>query len=211
MKIKDWIFACIGVMFALVAICTVAYISFDTSVDDETKMAMWIIIPIIAVIAHVIAMLKVKRGTLTVYRGWKDFGVSCTWPIAAILTAMSFVFISLAESSAGKNIGWIVAILLAVITVVSLVWMFFGAFSNNQGRLFDGSIALLARTTATLFFITYVSKLLETKDKFADGNASVQDYVKSVVGFIIFGIWFKMLVVPLVKDNREDAINSDES
>ena len=208
---KDWLIAIVGVMFALAVIAAVTYVSLDPSVTEETRTIVWVIVPIVAIVAHIIALIKVKRGTLTVYRGWKDFGISCIWPIAAILTALPFVVVVLAESDTGKIIALLVSGFFALATIASLVWMFFGAFANNRGKLFNGLIALIARTVATLFFITYVSKLLDMGNKYRAGSASVHDYVKTVVGFVIFGIWFKMLVVPLVKDNREDVVADEES
>ena len=208
---KDWLIAIVGVMFALAVIAAVTYVSLDPSVTEETRTIVWVIVPIVAIVAHIIALIKVKRGTLTVYRGWKDFGISCIWPIAANLTALPFVVVVLAESDTGKIIALLVSGFFALATIASLVWMFFGAFANNRGKLFNGLIALIARTVATLFFITYVSKLLDMGNKYRAGSASVHDYVKTVVGFVIFGIWFKMLVVPLVKDNREDVVADEES
>ena len=204
---KDWLIAIVGVISALMTIAIITYVSMDTSVADETKKMMWVIIPIVAIVSHIIALVKVKHGTLTVYRGWKDFGISCIWPITAILTALPYVAIVLAESDTGKNIALLVSAVFAVATIVSLAWMFFGSFANNRGKLVSGLIALIARTTASLFFITYVSKLLEIDP---NKERSLQDYVRVVIGFIIFGIWFKMLVIPLVKDNREEAVNIEE-
>jgi len=206
---KDWLIAIVGVMFALMVIAIVTCLALDSTVSEDTKTVMWVAIPTVAIVAHIIALVKVKRGKLTVYRGWKDFGISCIWPIAAILTALPFVVVALAESDTGKNMALLVSGIFAVVTIASLVWMFFGAFANNRGKLVNGLIALVARTTASLFFVTYVSKLLDISNK--DGGASVHDYVKAVVGFVIFGIWFKMLVVPLVKDNREDVVADEES
>ena len=208
---KNWLIAIVGVMFALMVIAIVTCLALDSTVSDDTKTVMWVAIPTVAIVAHIIALVKVKRGTLTVYRGWKDFGISCIWPIAAILTALPFVVVALAESDTGKNMALLVSGIFAVATIASLVWMFFGAFANNRGKLVSGLIALVARTTASLFFVTYVSKLLDIGNKYRDGNASIHDYIKAVVGFVIFGIWFKMLVVPLVKDNREDVVANEES
>lgn len=81
-------------------------------------------------------------------------------------------------------------------------WMFIGAFNNNKGKLFGGLIALSARTTASMLFLTWLSKLLDMNNKYHDDNVGFADYAKSAISFIIFGIWFKMLVVPLVADNR---------
>ena len=96
--------------------------------------------------------------------------------------------------------------LLATMQVacVSIVWMFIGAFSNNKGKLFGGLIALSARTTASMLFLTWLSKLIDMKNKYHDDNVGFADYAKSAISFIIFGIWFKMLVVPLVADNRSE-------
>lgn len=99
----------------------------------------------------------------------------------------------------------IAAIVLAVVACVSLVWMFVGAFTNNKGKLLGGLIALSARTTASMLFLTWLSKLLEMKNNYNDSNVGVAEYVRSVVGFIILGIWFKLLVVPLVVDNRNEG------
>ena len=202
---KDWLIAIVGVMFALAVIAAVTYVSLDPSVTEETRTIVWVIIPIVAIVTHIIALVKVRRGTLTVYCGWKDFGISCIWPITAILTALPLVIVALAETRVGEIVALLVSGLFAFITIVSLVWMFFGAFTNNRGKLVGGFVALVARTTATLFFITYVGKLLDIGNKYRGGNAGVGDYVRALVGFAIFGIWFKLIVVPLVKDNREDV------
>ena len=208
---KDWLIAIVGVMSAVAIISIVTYILFDKSVADEHKTIMWLSILVGAIISHIVALVKVKRGTLTVYRGWKDFGVSCIWPIAVILAIIGFVVATASnDDNTARTIGWTVVGVFAAIGIVSMIWMFFGAFANNRGRLGCGLLALVARTIATLFFVTYVSKLLELKDKYEDGNVGVHDYIKAVIGFIIFGIWFKMLVVPLVKDNREEIAMAGE-
>ena len=201
---KDWLVAIIGVAVALSAIVSIVYALMDNSVSQDAKTVIWVSLLIIAVVSHIVALVKVKRGTLTVYRGWKDFGLSCIWPIVAIFTIISTLVTVDLQAGAGRTTGWVVTGLFAIATVASLAWMLFGGFANNQGKIVNGIIALIARTTATLFFLTYVSKLLEVKDRLENG--SLQDYVKAIVGFVLFGVWFKMLVVPLVKDNREDAI-----
>ena len=117
---------------------------------------------------------------------------------------------TICEGATAKTTFLILAIAFAVIAGISLLWMFVGAFNNYKGKLFGGLIALSARTTASLLFLTWLSKLLEMKNKYEDNNVGIADYAKSVIGFIVFGIWFKMLVVPLVKDNREGVAIEEE-
>lgn len=193
----------VGVLIAIAYIAGTAYL-LATMRGDDTLV---VIVPelVIALICHLIALAKVKRGSLTVYRSWTDFGLSCAWPISAMLSIVVGFAGTICEGEGGKMACLIVAIVLAVVACVSLIWMFVGAFTNNKGKLFGGLIALSARTTASMLFLTWLSKLLEVKNNYGDSNVGVAEYVRSVVGFIILGIWFKLLVVPLVVDNRNEG------
>lgn len=200
-----------GVLLALSYIACTIYL-FLTAQQDK----IWgLIIAELAIasIFHIIALVKVKKGTLTVYRNWADFGISCSWPISILLSILVAGAMLMCESNAGKLTCQILMVIFAIVAIGGLIWMIIGAFNNNKGKLFNSLIALYARATATLFFLTYVSKLLELKDKYEDNNVIMQDYVKAAIGFILFGIWFKMLVVPLVKDNRDvdrdDAVGEE--
>ncbi len=196
-----------GVLIAIAYITGTAYLLATMREDN-----LWgIILPeaAIALVFHLVALAKVKRGSLTVYRNWTDFGLSCAWPISVILSIIVAFTMAICEGQTGKMICLILAIVFAVVACVSMVWMFVGAFTNNKGKLFGGLIALSARTTASMLFLTWLSKLLEMKNNYNDSNVSVAEYVRSVVGFIILGIWFKLLVVPLVVDNRVDNRNED--
>lgn len=192
----------VGVLIAIAYIAGTAYL-LATMRGDDTLV---VIVPelVIALIFHLIALAKVKRGSLTVYRSWTDFGLSCAWPISAMLSIVVGFAGTICEGEGGKMACLIAAIVLAVVACVSLIWMFVGAFTNNKGKLFGGLIALSARTTASMLFLTLLSKLLEMKNKYNEDNIDIVDYAKSVIGFIVFGMWFKMLVVPLVVDNRSE-------
>ncbi len=191
-----------GVFVAIAYIAGTAYLL--TTMQGEGIWGLILPEAVIALVFHLIALAKVKRGSLTVYRNWTDFGVSCAWPISIMLSVIVAVMMGICESSTAKMICLILSIVFAVLACVSLVWMFVGAFNNNKGKFFGGLIALSARTTASMLFLTWLSKLLEMKNKYEDGNVGITDYAKSVIGFILFGMWFKMLVVPLVVDNRSE-------
>ena len=192
-----------GIIMAIAYIAGTAYLLAMNQGED-----IWgaILLPeaVIAIIFHIVALIKVKRGTLTVYRNWADFGISCIWPISILASIVSCFMMAMSEESIVRTICLVFAIVFAVASVVSLIWMFVGAFNNNKGKLFGGLIALSARTTASMLFLTWLSKLFEVKDNYNNSNVSTGDFVKSVVGFIVLGIWFKMLVVPLVADNRTE-------
>lgn len=208
---KNRVIAIMGVLTAIGMIAAVSFTIMNPAVDENTKGYIGIASAIIAVVAHIAAIVKVKRGTLTVYRNWKDFGLSCTWPIAAIIAFVAFFARVMMGNDGADTAEWIKTAcmvggcIFAIVTVISLVWMFVGAFTNNQGRFVGGMIALFARTTATLLFLTWLGKFFEMKEGLDNSNIGINDYIKSVTGFILFGIWFKILVVPLVKDNREDT------
>ena len=206
---KNKLIVAAGVLTAIVAITLCGWIMFSPSVEDGTKTMLGFVIALVAIVVHIIAISMVKKGSLTVYSSWKDFGLSCAWPISAIVSVIVFFASCMIEGNGARYACMIGGGVLAVISVVSMIWMFVGAFTNNKGRFGGGLIALLARLTATLFFLTYVGKLLEVKNGLHDSNVGVGDYVKAVIGFIIFGIWFKFLIVPLVKDNREELIDME--
>lgn len=65
----------VGVLMAIAYIAGTAYL-LATMRGDDTLV---VIVPelVIALICHLIALAKVKRGSLTVYRSWTDFGLSC--------------------------------------------------------------------------------------------------------------------------------------
>ena len=198
-----------GILIAIAYIVVSAYLLVTMREDG-----MWgLILPeaLIAIIFHIIALVRVRGGSLTVYRNWADFGFSCAWPISIMLSIIMVVAREACEGSTGKTVCLALAIVCAVVACMSIVWMFVGAFNNNKGKFFGGLIALSARTTASMLFLTWLSKLLEMKNNYNDDNVGFVDYAKSVIGFIVFGMWFKMLVVPLVKDNREGAAGEDES
>ena len=194
-----------GVIIAIVTLVCSMIVIILPNVPESLKTSLGIVIIIAAIVCHIMAISKVKSGKLTVYRNWKDFGFSCSWPIAAIASGMTFLGGALSDSGGGKIAWMVVGTILAVVAFVSIVWMFYGAFTNNRSRLGASFIALSARLTATLFFLTYLGKFLEVKDGLEDSNVGIGDYIKSVIGFIIFTMWFKWLVVPLVKDNRENT------
>ena len=200
---KNKLIAVAGVLTAISVIILCALIMLTSFVEEGTKTLLGFVIAFVTIAVHIIAISKVKKGTLTVYSSWKDFGLSCAWPIAAMVSVIVFFVSCIVESEGAKIACMIGGGILALISAVSMIWMFVGAFTNNKGRFGGGLIALLARLTATLFFLTYIGKFLEVKNGLHDSNVGVQDYVKSLTGFIIFGIWFKFIVVPLVKDNRE--------
>lgn len=202
MNKRNVLAAIAGVLIAISYIVGTAYLL--ATMPKDNVVGIILVEGVIAVVFHLIALAKVKKGSLTVYRNWTDFGISCAWPISIMLTVIAAFAMAICEGSTGKTICLVLAIVFAVVAGVSLIWMFVGAFNNNKGSIFGGLIALSARVTASMLFLTWLSKLLEMKNNYDDSNVSVADYVKSVVGFIIFGIWFKMLVVPLVADNRSE-------
>ena len=202
MNKRNVLAAIAGVLIAISYIVGTAYLL--ATMPKDNVVGIILVEGVIAVVFHLVALAKVKRGSLTVYRNWTDFGISCAWPISIMLTVVAAFARAICEGSTGKTICLVLAIVFAVVAGVSLIWMFVGAFNNNKGSIFGGLIALSARVTASMLFLTWLSKLLEMKNNYDDSNVSVADYVKSVVGFIIFGIWFKMLVVPLVADNRSE-------
>ena len=200
MNRRNVLTAIAGVLIAISYIAGTAYLL--ATMPKENIDGLILVEGVIAVVFHLVALAKVKRGSLTVYRNWTDFGISCAWPVSIMLTVIAAFARAICEGSTEKTICLVLAIVFAVVAGVSLIWMFVGAFNNNRGKLFGGLIALSARLTASMLFLTWLSKLLEMKNNYDDSNVSVGDYVKSVIGFIAFGIWFKMLVVPLVADNR---------
>ena len=202
MNKRNVLTAIAGVLIAIAYIAGSGYLL--ATMQDDSKWGLILAEAVIAIVFHIVALVRVKRGSLTVYRNWSDFGFSCAWPISIMLFIIMLLARGIAEGSTGKTICLVLAIVFAVFAGVSLIWMFVGAFNNNRGKLFGGLIALSARLTASMLFLTWLSKLLEMKNNYDDSNVSVGDYVKSVIGFIIFGIWFKMLVVPLVADNRNE-------
>lgn len=202
MNKRNVLTAIAGVLIAIAYIAGSGYLL--ATMQDDSKWGLILAEAVIAIVFHIVALVRVKRGSLTVYRNWSDFGFSCAWPISIMLFIIMLLARGIAEGPTGKTICLVLAIAFAVVAGVSLIWMFVGAFNNNKGSVFGGLIALSARVTASMLFLTWLSKLLEMKNKYNDSNVSVADYVKSVVGFIIFGIWFKMLVVPLVADNRNE-------
>ncbi|MBQ4385184.1 MAG: hypothetical protein II823_04575 [Kiritimatiellae bacterium] len=191
-----------GVLVAIAYITGTAYLL--TTLQEDDRWCLILSEAAVAVIFHLIALVKVKRGSLTVYRSWGDFGVSCAWPVSGILAVFMAFLAPIVESSIGKTICQILTIVFAAAACVGLIWMFVGAFNNNKGKFWGGLIALSARITASMMFLTWLSKLLEMKNKYNDSNVGLGDYAKALIGFIAFGIWFKMLVVPLVADNREE-------
>lgn len=203
MNKRNVLTAIAGVLIAISYIAGTAYLL--ATMPKENIDGLILVEGVIAVVFHLTALAKVKRGSLTVYRNWTDFGVSCAWPISIMLTVIAAFARAICEGPTEKTICLVLAIVFAVVAGVSLIWMFVGAFNNNRGKLFGGLIALSARLTASMLFLTWLSKLLEMKNNYDDSNVSVGDYVKSVVGFIILGIWFKLLVVPLVVDNRNEG------
>lgn len=202
MNIRNVLTAIAGVLIAIAYIAGTAYLL--ATMPKDSISGILLVEAVIAIIFHLIALAKVKRGSLTVYRNWTDFGISCAWPVSIMLTVIAAFAMAICEGSAEKTMCLILTIVFAVVAGASLIWMFVGAFNNNRGKLFGGLIALSARVTASMLFLTWLSKLLEMKSKYDDSNVSAGDYVKSVIGFIAFGIWFKMLVVPLVADNRNE-------
>lgn len=192
-----------GVLVAIAYISGTAYLL--TTLQEDDRWCLILSEAAVAVIFHLIALIKVKRGSLTVYRSWGDFGVSCAWPVSGILAVFMAFLAPIVESSIGKTICQILTIVFAAAACVGLIWMFVGAFNNNKGKFWDGLIALSARTIASMLFLTWLSKLLEVKNNYDDSNVGVAEYVRSIVGFIILGIWFKLLVVPLVVDNRNEG------
>ena len=202
MNKRNVLTAIAGVLIAIAYTAGSGYLL--AAMQDNSKWGLILAEAVIAIVFHIVALVRVKRGSLTVYRNWSDFGFSCAWPISIMLFIIMLLARGIAEGATGKTICLVLAIVFAVFAGVSLIWMFVGAFNNNRGKLFGGLIALSARLTASMLFLTWLSKLLEMKNNYDDSNVSVGDYVKSVIGFIIFGIWFKMLVVPLVADNRNE-------
>ena len=202
MNIRNVLTAVVGVLIAIAYIAGSAYLL--ATMPNDNRGGLILVEAVIAIVFHLIALSKVKRGTLTVYRNWTDFGISCAWPISIMLTGIAAVAMTVCEGSTGKTICLILTIVFAVVAAASLIWMFVGAFNNNKGRLFGGLIALSARVTASMLFLTWLSKLLEVKNNYHDSNVGVGEYVKSVIGFIMFGIWFRMLVIPMVADNRNE-------
>lgn len=191
-----------GVLIAIAYIAGSVYLL--ATMQDDSKCGLILAEAVIAIVFHLIALARVRGGSLTVYRNWTDFGFSCAWPISIILSIIMVFAREICEGSTGKTVCLVLAIVCAVVACVSIVWMFVGAFSNNKGKLFGGLIALSARTTASMLFLTWLSKLIDMKNKYHDDNVGFADYAKSAISFIIFGIWFKMLVVPLVADNRSE-------
>lgn len=209
MNIRHVLTTLAGILIAMASIAGTACL-LVTMQEDNSVWGLILLEGVIAIILHILAIVKVKRGSLTVYRSWADFGFSCAWPISIMMSLILVVGRTICEGATAKTTFLILAIAFAAIAGISLLWMFIGAFNNNKGKLFGGLIALSARTTASLLFLTWLSKLLEMKNKYEDNNVGIADYAKSVIGFIVFGIWFKMLVVPLVKDNREGVAIEEE-
>ena len=190
----------VGVLVAIAYIAGSAYLL--AAMQDDSKWGLILSEVVIAIVLHLVALVRVKRGSLTVYRNWTDFGFSCAWPISTMLSIIMLVAREACEGPTGKTVWLILAIVCGAVACLSIGWMFVGAFNNNKGKLFGGLIALSARTTASMLFLTWLSKLLDMNNKYHDDNVGFADYAKSAIGFIIFGIWFKLLVVPLVEDNR---------
>ena len=202
MNVRNVLTTIAGVFVAIAYIAGTAYLL--TTIRGDGIWGLVLSEAVIALVFHLIALAKVKRGSLTVYRNWTDFGVSCAWPISIMLSMIVAGIMGMCETSTGKMICLILSIVFAIFACVSLIWMFVGAFNNNKGKFFGGLVALSARTTASMLFLTLLSKLLEMKNKYNEDNIDIVDYAKSVIGFIVFGMWFKMLVVPLVVDNRSE-------
>ena len=58
----------------------------------------------VAIVFHLIALAKVKLGSLTVYRNWADFGISCAWPVSIMLSIVMLIAREICEGPTGKTI-----------------------------------------------------------------------------------------------------------
>lgn len=151
---------------------------------------------------HIVAICQVKKGKLTVYRDWADFGWSFAWTIALPIGIFLMIGGMACESAGGKWTCWVISGVLCLMSGGCFAWMFIGAFVNNKGRIGASLLALAARIVGTLFMATFVSKLIDFFNK--KEEMTIQQYVVALINLVIFGWIFKCFLAPLVADNRDN-------
>lgn len=147
----------------------------------------------IGLIAFCLAYPKVKRGELVVYASWADFGMSLLW------TPLAGLGIVKASGLCGAQdgVGMAIEIVLAILGIVSVLWLIWGAFKHNRGA-YACLVSLGARMFVALLFILAMSKLADGKKSLKENGENAAAVKAALVAFAIFGFIFTKLIKPMI-------------
>jgi len=156
---------------------------------------------VVGVISFVLALPKVKKGEMVVYKNWTDFGLSLLWiPLAGY-----GIVAGCGIPVASDGIGIAILVVLSLVGLFSIGWLFFGAFKYNR-KMSAKLIAIGTRLFVASLAIFALAKMSEGKKLLSgEGNMSNEAAAKGVVaGLAIVGFIYAVLIKPMVGSQSED-------